>query len=163
MNYKYLTLGITNINKQYWQDIRNRTFVKPFGGLWASPYIEQGKYKSQWHEFTSEEFHDKSYNYGVIFNLKHNANIYVINSYEDFSNLLKDNKLSTEFDTLFSSDRFSFLDFEKLSHIYDAILLTAKGEIETRYCMGANLYGWDVESLLILNFDCIDEQSYIEF
>lgn len=163
MKYKYLTLGIKDINRESWDEIKNEAFVKPFGGLWASPYIENGKFKSKWHEFASYGLPNTIYNYGVLFNLKKNAKVYIIDTYEDFSNLLKDNKQSTELDELFNSPRFSFLDFEKLAKTYDAIFLTSKGERETRYFRRANLYGWDVESLLVLNFDCIDEQLYIEF
>lgn len=163
MKYKYLTLGIKDINRESWDEIKNEAFVKPFGGLWASPYIENGKFKSKWHEFCINILPNREYNYGVLFNLKKNAKVYTIDTYEDFSNLLKDNKQSTELDKLFNSPRFSFLDFEKLSHKYDAIFLTDKGERETRNFRGPNLNGWDVESLLVLNFDCIDEQLYIEF
>ena len=163
MEYKYLTLGKKAITKESWDDIKNEVFVKPFGGLWASCYIEKGEFKSQWHEFAVKGLSSKDYNYGVVFNLKENAKIYIIDTYDDFANLLKDNKESTELDELFKSLKFSFLDFEKLATTYDAIFLTSKGERETRSMTRANLYGWDVESLLVLNFDCIGEQLYVEF
>jgi len=43
-----------------------------------------------------------------------------------------------------------YLDFEQLSKTYDAVWLTYNGERKTRYS-NPDLYGWDCESVLILN------------
>lgn len=38
---------------------------------------------------------------------------------------------------------------------YEAIWLTAKGQSETHYSNPTNLYGWDCESVLIMNSKCV--------
>lgn len=47
-----------------------------------------------------------------------------------------------------------FLDYEKLAEVYDGMLLTEKGETTTRYSP-ISLYGWDCESIVLFNLDCI--------
>jgi len=48
------------------------------------------------------------------------------------------------------------IDFESLANHYDAMWLTETGEISTRLlCQDRNLYGWDCESVLIFNKECI--------
>ena len=47
------------------------------------------------------------------------------------------------------------LDFENIARHYDAIHLTPKGQEDTRWSTPHNLYGWDCETILILNTDNI--------
>ena len=47
------------------------------------------------------------------------------------------------------------IDFKEASKTWDAIFLTEKGQRETRFTHPKNLYGWDCESVLILNSNII--------
>ena len=48
-------------------------------------------------------------------------------------------------------------DFEKMVKMgYDAIYLTDKGQMETRFTM-PDLYGWDCECVLVMNPDCVTQ------
>lgn len=49
--------------------------------------------------------------------------------------------------------------FKDISDHYDGILLTAAGQEATRFSTDGNLYGWDVESLLLFNAECINKES----
>jgi len=49
-------------------------------------------------------------------------------------------------------------DYETLSIEYDAIHLTVNGQQTTRFSdfeIGVGLYGWDCESVLVMNTECI--------
>ena len=50
-----------------------------------------------------------------------------------------------------------FPDFEKVALEFDAIHLTTRGMMETRFTPfeTPDLYGWDCESVLVLNRDVI--------
>ena len=41
----------------------------------------------------------------------------------------------------------------------DAIYLTERGQRETSYSVPANLYGYDCESVLVMNPDCIEVEQ----
>lgn len=125
--YKYITLGIDEIKKNCWREIKNRkdAINKPLGGLWSSPYTPGEKYLSEWHEFSSDWLTYDT-NDAVIFNL---------------------------------------IDYEKISKDYDAIELTSRGEIETRFIPSTleSLYGWDVPTLLVLNLNAVKDWKHIKF
>lgn len=139
---KFITYGLGKYSKMKFNPIVNRNFVKPYGGLWSSSVNSIWGWKD-W--CISEGFHTERLNENFEFTLKDNAKIYVINDFSDLNNLIKDNMIF---------DYLQLLDFEKISNRYDAILLTYKGQVETRYS-DPGLYGWDCESLLVMNSDCI--------
>lgn len=113
-------------------------FCKPRGGLWASPCTT----KYGWRDFCLEnDFNTHKISSSFSFKLKHGTKVYRIDSY---NSLIKLPLLDT------------YPDFERLKQNYDAIWLTYKGLEETeQYLNLINLYGWDCESLLILNKHCI--------
>ena len=166
-NKKFLTVGINNIKQQLFEPIKNTEYSnKPSGGLWSSPYNEDGEYKSDWLRFCIEsDFNTHKINHGVLFTLHKDSRICIINSMEDLEKiyeLYKGNGI----------EGYSFyqktLDFEKLASDYDAIYLTDEGQWKTRFPRDSmlgksiNLYGWDVETLLVLNFYCIKKWEHID-
>ena len=155
MKKKWVTLGKKSLNKEYFIKPRNRShFIKPLGGLWASPLKIQGNFISAWHEwcyYNMEEWLDDN---AVVYELKDNAKILTIDSLNDLEEVLKTDYVDSKFGTSEKN-----LNFQTLANKYDAIYLTEKGEAETRWSEN-NLYGWDCESLLILNFDCIENIEY---
>ena len=126
-----------------------RTFGlnKPIGGVWASSYTPNKEYVSEWHNFLVNEM-DKNPSFGTVFKLKKDAKVYQIHTLEDLIKLpFKKSTWREE------------LDFNKIKTLYDGIYLSSEGQWNTRLTQPYNLYGWDVETLLILNYDCIDDKS----
>ena len=111
-------------------------FVKPKGGLWASPVDSSWG----WADWCEEE------NFGSLdesFNLDFVGNLLVIDNYDDLDAL-----------PWIEGMYRAFPSFQCLcvgGFYYDAIHLTVRGERETRYSRPRSLYGWDCESVLILN------------
>lgn len=114
------------------------------GGFWASTLLPETENYSAWAKWgICEDFLLERLNQAVVFALSPKAKIYEINSVQDLTTLL---------------DKYSHpalvgrqIDFEKLSKVYDAIHLTERGQIATRMSYPDDLYGWDVESYLIMN------------
>ena len=163
-NYKYITFGTSELSKDRFMEVRNRKmFCKPWGGLWSSPYVPNEKYMSDWHRWcVCEDFRIDKLSDAVLFNIEKDANIYTIDSLDDLTNLLQEFSQEDEF----GLNRFidsRVLDYERLHKDLglDGIYLTKNGEIETRWS-NPTLYGWDVETLLVFNFDIITEQKHIK-
>lgn len=118
--------------------------TKPYqGGLWTSPLDSEFGWK-EWNEReTSNDYKENKY---FIIQLKEDAKIFIIDSYDDLKNApLINNRI---------------LNFEKIAEQYDAIWLTFKGMEETRISMYVDLYSWDCETVLILNSNCFEEMKY---
>lgn len=151
--FSFITMGKSVLSIEAFESPKNR-FVKPFGGIWACRYTPDEEFVSAWQCWCKYEEYPCNCRHGVVFNLKPNARIYTIDTYRDLE------RLATKYK--YGSSTFSYLDFEALSKDYDAIELTDNGQIETRFSEPYNLYGWDIASILILNFDAIADQQPIE-
>lgn len=127
---KLIHYGETKYDPDRVKPIRNQ-WIKPKGGLWTSPIDSN----YGWIDFCDFRPIDKDEYFEVI--LTDNCRILKIDSFEDFIVLP------------FMDDKY--LDFEEISKEYDVIWLTEKGESETRCEYPKSLYGWDCESVLILN------------
>ena len=136
MKLQLITYGKNQFDINKFEPIKN-DFIKPFGGLWSSPINSN----YGWFDWCKEnDFGDLSCSFRFDFI----GNVFII----DNVNHLK--KLSW----------ISFMcpDFEKLIKLkYDAIYLTEKGEKETRFS-DPSFYGWDCESVLIMNPSKIKEK-----
>lgn len=122
------------------EPIKNTSWVKPDGGLWTSPLNS----KYGWKEFCqSERFRVNHLKSRMILKLK-STKILTIDCVEDLNKIewMKINDLPFYKESP---------NFEKLQEKYDAIHLTLNGQNETRHSYPNNLYGWDVETVLILN------------
>ena len=127
--------------------IENCGWVKPKGGLWTSPVNSKFGWKD-WCE--DENFRKCDEDNSIRLRLKSETRVLIIDSESDL------NKLP------FYPSKVPFLkeqliDFEELSINYDIIWLTVKGLSETKWSEPMNLYGWDCESVLIMNTDCCEE------
>lgn len=161
-----LTIGINNISKDQFKSIQNiRDFVKPKGGLWTSPYTPNSEYYSAWHEWCiHEDFNSGLSKDSVIVELKKYAMYYVIDSQNDLKDFIEIvGECESEF-TKSTGHKFAvYPNWENASAMFDAIYLTQKGAWDTHIPFENreyNLYGWDCETVLILNFDCIDKWEY---
>lgn len=158
-NYKnWIFISNDKITKEKFNRIQNDSFIKPKGGLWLSPYTKDNEYTSQWHYFLTNEMDINTKGMkGTIISIKENAKILVIDSLDDLKKIFEKYELIDEITSRF----FRILDFEKIAEDYDAILLTEKGQWDTRLSQ-PNLYGWDIESMLVMNLDIIEEDLIIE-
>ena len=163
--YKYISFRKKDISEDKFIPVINQEFFcKPKGGLWGSPYTPDGEYLSEWHRFTIEEFKSAFSENAVLFNLKETARIYTIDSMQDLIRFTNKYSLEPTVDIPIKHGFLKCWDFERASEDYDVIYLTAKGEAETRLPPSnlPSFYGWDVESILVLNFDAIADWKYME-
>lgn len=131
--------GSPSYDPTLFNPIKNRGFVKPRGGLWTSPINSKRGWK-YWCE--RESFRDCNENNSFKLVLNLDARVFVINSLDDLKNapLIGEN-----------------IDFELLAKTHDAIWLTEIGLRETHLSYPINLYGWDCETVLILNPHCFTQ------
>lgn len=160
-NTWFVSYGLGEYNLEKFNEIKNRKFnIKPEGGMWTSPK----KSLYGWIDFCKREdfrLPDGFIN-GFEFQLKPKSKVYIIDSFIDLIKVPY--KL---IDPFYNNIQFgqNFIDYEEMAKEYDAIWLTVNGQWETRLPeinglmdfdgRSINLYGWDCESLLILNKDCI--------
>lgn len=140
---KYIHYGATSFQLDKFQPIKNQEWgaVKPTGGIWASPIDAEWGWK-QW--CVSEEFRINKLSTSFEFYLDDNARVCHIKSVDDLRKLPRLQGLDS---TLYC------IDFEKAMVKYDAIELHLSDEINDDYLDGLyfRLYGWDCDSILIMN------------
>jgi len=170
---KYITINKTSLDKSKFNIISNKTYYsdgsggineKPQGGLWASPYYPKRKYKSDWIRWCSIEMPDWISKDTVILELKETAKIYKINSLLDTINLGERVGYNECLNYNNTQVMQLYINWENVSKIYDAVLLTENGLNEMKRAFYDNcklyFYSWDCESILIMNYDCIKEWKY---
>ena len=124
-------------------DGKSGLFIKPRGGLWCSPVdSEYG-----WIDWCrAESFGDIDHEQMVTLDID-TSNFVVIDSVQDMETKLP----WYQFDGPVQA-----IDFEKMvQQGVDGIHLTEKGQIDTRWSHPHNLYGWDCETVFIMNERCI--------
>lgn len=115
--------------------------IKPIGGLWASP-VGAGRSWKDWCE--SEQFRLSGLNKWFEFELTDDAKVLEILTGEDIRKL----------DGYVGDGKYEFylVDFEKMvADGYSAMLVMAGSDPEVYW----KLYGWDCDTLLVLDPDCI--------
>lgn len=119
--------------------------TKPFGGFWASrKNSDEG-----WKDWVAEnELTVGNFNSSFEFSLKKDAKILLIDNIDTLSNLPKVN-------SDISLRLWSLLDFEKLSKDYDAVEVLISEDRR----LYQQLYGWDCDSILIMNPDIVIEKK----
>jgi len=172
MSKRYIHYGSERFVLKRFNDISNRNEIhpvcKPNGGLWASPVDANIGWK-YWCEV--EHFHTERLEHSFTFTLADDAKILYLN---DIVHKNSDKTLTMDsqfkntirlFDTTYAyrdknqkpdlTDYEMYIDFWRLKNLYnyDAIELTMT---DFFYWL---LYGWDVDSLLVLNPDCVVVQQ----
>jgi hypothetical protein len=140
--------------------VRNDGWVKPIGGLWTSPVNSQ----YGWRDWCEAEYFESCLKANsFLLKVKPWARICVIDTLEDLHNfpfvsrwdLLSTSEKITKRKYSLTSPEFyhekTIPDFETLKKRFDAIWLTVEGQWRTRLVFPINLYGWDCETVLILN------------
>lgn len=139
---EYIHYGHNKFDKNRFDAIKNRPYsVKPLGGLWASRTdTEDG-----WKDFVKgNNLSIGDFRTSFKFTLKDTARVLTIDNHEMLDNLPQvKNDLPME--------AYKVLDFEKLLEDYDAVevLISEDGWLYHK------LYGWDCDSILIMNPDII--------
>lgn len=159
---KYRNYNNGKFDIQKWENPVNGNWIKPrSGGLWASPVESSWSWKD-WCE--AENFYDKPFSEVEYFDfsLSEHANVYEINSVYDLKRFKYGRVEGLDLEHGIKTFPRYIIDFEKASEEYDAIFLTTIGESTTRYSDPYSLYGWDCESILILNKEIIEDIEYHE-
>lgn len=148
---KYIHYGHSSFNHDLFCEIKNRElFVKPWGGLWASDVDAEYGWKD-W--CVSQNFYVERLNEHFIFTLSDDAkvlHIYDVKQLEELPQLIED------------FDLYVCLDFEQLlADGWDVIELHLSEEKVdfddwfNRRGLYFDLYGWDCDSILIMNPEVI--------
>lgn len=149
-NQIYIHYGHREFDKSKFNEITNRPFFsKPSGGLWASRIDSPYGWK-EWTEeqdFYLDKYSDDNY---FKFKLKEKTRILRITNIKQLDELSHID--SERFNINFKFTVYQMLDFEELAKKYDAIeVLISKDER-----LYWELYGWDCDSLVVFNKDCIE-------
>ena len=138
----YIHYGHKNFERNLFLPIQNGYFLsKPTGGLWASNI----KAKWGWKDWCkSEHFRDCNTSNSFSFTLSNKAKILRITSAEQL-------KLIPQIKSNFPFLSWVLPDFEELAKEYDAIEVY----ISYSWKLYCDLYGWDCDSILIMNPDII--------
>ncbi len=121
---------------------------KPLGGLWGSPVDSE----HSWFNWALENDFNQD-RFDTHFKFEVNGNILTIDCEEDLYLLpwISTSKLIPGWPLCGES-----VSFERLvERDIDAIFLTEKGQYQTHLSHPRSLYGWDCESVLVLNPECI--------
>lgn len=149
MSKTYIHYEHTSFNKEMFVEIKNEeNCTKPYGGLWGSAVDAEYGWK-QWNE--DNHFKDCKHEDSFCFNIKENAKVLSINTVSDLE------KLPRTPDTLglkaLNLSMWTYLNFEKFKNEYgyDAIEVNISNDNALYY----KLYGWDCDSILIMNPDVV--------
>ena len=147
MPIQYIHYGASKFDASRFKPIENEPLgVKPRGGLWASAVDAEYGWR-KWCE--KQDFELQRLQESFLFALKENANVLYINSGSDLNKLPRNKMLKLT--TRINLARVT-LDFKKmLSTGIDAIHLNLSNDNRLYWA----LYGWDCDSILIMNKDVI--------
>lgn len=147
----YVHYGTRWWNPQIFRQIVNQPhFTKPAGGLWASPIDAKYGWKD-WNEV--EHVKECREENSFRFKLRDDANVLYIRSADDLKQ-----HLPKKYEHRSVGQDFLpvYLDFEELLHRgIDAVYV----EVSADHRLYWALYGWDCDSILIMNPDIIIQEG----
>ena len=140
---QYIHYGDDKFDINKFNKVLNRPeSTKPFGGFWGS----RKNVAFGWKEWCYETgFKKKDLTHTMLFSLSKSAKILVIDNIKILD------KLPQNEENHIVNGLYVTLDFEELSKQYDAIEVLIH-EDERLY---EELYGWDCDSILVMNPDVI--------
>lgn len=140
---KYIHYGATRYDPGKFRPIQNVWFfTKPYGGLWGSPVDAEYGWK-EWNE--EEHFRECREDNSFTFTLAPTARVLRISKRKDLAGLPRN-----ESDMKESPYLPVCLDFEQLMRNgWDAV------ELENSRRLYWALYGWDCDSILVMNPDVV--------
>lgn len=133
--------------KEKLNPVKNADWNKPAGGLWTS--CDLGNGMSDWMRWCVYEGFRGPWFYVWELKVKPDARILVIDSLADLMNAYEMYPLQNTI-----GFRKKVLNYEKMAQDFDGISLTSWGQRTTRFgdFSGLDLYGWDCECTLWLNW-----------
>lgn len=141
MKLEYIHMGHSDFDKFRFKPISNsRDWVKPYGGLWASP--ETAPYG--WETWVKDNNFTFDLSKWFIFTLKDDAKVLEITNASQLNDLPKA--------PCTLSPHWVVLDFEEISKSYDAMQVMISSDQQLYW----DLYGWDCDTILVFNPDIID-------
>lgn len=144
---KYIHYGHQEFKKDKFEPIKNRLDAsKPSGGLWASRVDSYNSWR-KWCE--SEEYGTEKLSISFMFSLKEDAKILRITNSDQLKELPK-MKNPLPIPTM-----WKMIDYEELAKEYDALEVLISKDRELYF----DLYGWDFDSIVIMNPDSIIIES----
>lgn len=143
---KYIHYGSTNFGRRVFVVPTNVfAFTKPSGGLWASPVDAEFGWKD-WCE--REDFDWCDLKKSFTFTLRESARVLCVSSVEVLRDLPQQHKIG-------DFTNWTLLDFEKLlADGWDAVEVSISADPRLYW----TLYGWDCDSVVVLNPDVIVEE-----
>lgn len=148
----YVHYGHDKFEKERFMPIVNRKMMdKPRGGLWASNVKSKNAWK-QW--CTENEFHLDRLSKSFKFKLDKSAKIVELTHMEDLQRLTSQKPDKDYCQILDQEEMWVIPDFEQMAKDgVDAVQLNLSwGDYELYY----KLYGWDCDSILVMNPDIIN-------
>ena len=152
MSKLYVHYGSDHFDPDKFTPIKSVSFSnKPIGGLWASPCDSE----NSWYDF-SLGFNADRLDKWFTFTLKDDAKVLTIKTEQDLYELADAGFCVYSLNGERNHWRAFYPDFNKLCIAgYDAI------EVYMTDTIYWNLYGWDVDSLLVLNPNCVKADSNV--
>ena len=142
---KYIHYGSNKFDKDKVKSIENRQyFNKPRGGLWACSVDSD----YDWKDFVTENDMGFDVSESFCFELKPDSRILKLHSKDDFYKMA--DEYCIKCDILLSM--LACFDFERIATDYDVIDYRVRE-------LYHELYGWDFDSILVLNPDVVKEMS----
>ena len=153
----YIHYGHNRFDPNKFEPIKNeRLWVKPKGGLWASKIDASFGWK-EWCE--AEIFRDCNINNAFKFTLSDYASIAILSTISDIRRLPMVDTSPDPTGSMLGFLEQAYIDFEKcLANGIDAIELCWYGDeysSQARDNLHFTLYGWDCDSIIILNPDIV--------
>lgn len=146
---EYIHYGSDTFDIKKFEKVTNWEMMsKPKGGFWASR-VDTNYGWLQW--CMGNEFCVEKLNTHFTFMLSENAKILTIDNYEQLKNLPLNSNLPIDVPI-----SWIMLDFEELAKEYDAIEVLISNDYNKLYF---GLYGWDCDSILIMNPNIIIEEK----
>lgn len=116
------------------------------GGLWTSSYLSRGEFCSDWHRWTKDKnFMVPQLEDCWMITPDPDARIYNVDTFEDLKWLVQNYRQTIP---TYRESEYD-IDWEKVAKDFDAVHLTTRGQIQTRYTK-PGFYEWDAESTVWL-------------
>lgn len=151
---RYIHYGSEHFDKDRFVAIKNSKHMcikpSPDTGMWGSP-IES---RNGWYQWSvGNDFRTYKLNTSFEFVLKPGSNVLCIFNDDDLERIKKSDLLNDRVADSWLQKETTCIDFEKcLERGIDAIEVHVNSEM-----IYFELYGWDCDSILILNPDCVEE------
>lgn len=157
---KFCFVGGSYYDRKYFEETKcsdEFDFLKPIGGLWLCPY-HNNKNPSAWIDFIKNNDMERDITHITIFELKENSNVLVLDDpytfEEEYGRFIdyREGRLAR-----------SNIKFNEIKNEYDAFFIDGSivTSVSGSYCasLPVRLYGWDVETLYVMNPDILIEKD----